>query len=68
MTSFSSKSYVKCRLRCYIWLKCSGIDMDPSQAPSHYKGLANKNIQSYSFKMLQKALEGGMNITMHVHV
>lgn len=38
-----------------------GIDMDPSQAPSHYKGLANKNVQSYSFKMLQKALEGGMN-------
>ena len=33
--------------------------MDPSQAPSHYKGLANKNVQSYSFKMLQKALEGG---------
>jgi len=38
-----------------------GIDMDPSQAPSHYKGLANKNVQSHSFKMLQKALEGGMN-------
>ena len=36
-----------------------GVDMDPSQAPSHYKGLANKNVQSYSFKMLQKALEGG---------
>ena len=33
--------------------------MDPSQAPSHYKGLANKNIQSHSFKMLQRALEGG---------
>merc|ERR1719320_1845715 len=38
-----------------------GIDMDPSQAPSHYKGLANKNVQSHSFKMLQKALEGGEN-------
>jgi len=35
--------------------------MDPSQAPSHYKGLANKNVQSYSFKMLQKALDGGEN-------
>jgi len=36
-----------------------GPELDPSCVPSHYKGLANKNVQSYSFKMLQRALEGG---------
>ena len=36
-----------------------GVDIEPSAAPSHYKGLANKNVQSATFRMLQKALERG---------
>jgi hypothetical protein len=39
----------------------SGEDFEPSQAPSHFKGLSNKNVQSTSFKLLQRALETNNN-------
>jgi hypothetical protein len=38
-----------------------GEELDPSQAPAHYKGLSNKNVQSTSFKLLQRALETNNN-------
>ena len=33
------------------------IGYEPEAAPSHVTGLANSNVQSASFKMLQRALE-----------
>ena len=40
-------------------------DHDPSQAPAvtHVSGLANANVQSASFKMLQKALEMDLDLS-----
>ena len=42
-------------------LLLGGDEFDPSQAPAHYKGLSNKNVQSTSFKLLQRALETNNN-------
>ena len=39
----------------------SGEDFDPCHAPAHFKGLSNKNVQSASFKLLQRALESNNN-------
>ena len=47
---------------CYV--VATGVDLEPSQAPSHYKGLVNKNVQSTTFKMLQKALDRGGTSTL----
>jgi hypothetical protein len=41
----------------------SGYAIDPSNVPSHVTGLANQNVQSASFKMLQKALEMDLDLT-----
>jgi len=38
-----------------------GEEYDPCYAPSLHKGLTNKNVQSTSFKLLQRALESNNN-------
>ena len=47
-------------------IKIKGFEAGGDSVPSHVKGLANSNVQSASFKMLQRALEMDLDLS-HLH-